>query len=59
MTPIPYVISQLRGGHLYGLSYEVDTEFLAVSSLFCPAHGWEGFRREVEPSGRRVQVASP
>lgn len=31
------------GGSLAVLSYEVDTDSPAVSSLFCPAHSWVGF----------------
>lgn len=30
--------SQPRGGRLYGLSYDIETDLPAISSLFCPAY---------------------
>lgn len=62
-TSVPYVLlpSYLHapGGSLRGLSYEVDTDLHAVSSLFCPASLLGSFRGQVEPSGHRMQVVSP
>lgn len=52
-------LSQPPVGPLYGLSYEVDIDLPAVSSLFCPTYDWAGFGGEVEPSGHHIQVVSP